>query len=99
MNMIDGVLLWWTCGRPAGADTLRACAKALEAGPSPSWGHQTKIDRENSNPKKVLDRSVRAVSESLGARMTLDFPFIYCKRQGGYAKVERPRQRHDEPLF
>src|ERR1051325_8760985 len=54
MNMIDGVLLVVDAADGPQAQTRFVLRKALEAGAKPIVVIN-KIDRENANPKKVLD--------------------------------------------
>src|SRR5215204_5392228 len=99
MNMIDGVLLVVDAAEGPQAQTRFVLRKALEAGAKPIVVIN-KIDRENANPKKVLDE-VFELFQSLGATdEQLDFPFIYCSAKGGYAKVELEHASGTmEPLF
>jgi GTP-binding protein len=55
MNMIDGVLLVVDAAEGPQAQTRFVLRKALEAGAKPIVVIN-KIDRENANPKKVLDQ-------------------------------------------
>ena len=87
MNMIDGVLLVVDSAEGPQAQTRFVLRKALEAGAKPIVVIN-KIDRENANPKKVLDQ-VFDLFQSLNATdEQLDFPFIYCSAKMGYAKNE-----------
>ena len=99
MNMIDGVLLVVDSAEGPQAQTRFVLRKALEAGAKPIVVIN-KIDRENANPKKVLDE-VFELFQSLGATdEQLDFPFIYCSAKMGYAKVELEHVSGTmEPLF
>src|SRR5712675_1517173 len=99
MNMIDGVLLVVDSAEGPQAQTRFVLRKALEAGAKPIVVIN-KIDRENANPKKVLDE-VFELFESLNATdEQLDFPFIYASAKGGYAKVELEHVSGTmEPLF
>ena len=99
MNMIDGVLLVVDSAEGPQAQTRFVLRKALEAGAKPIVVIN-KIDRENANPKKVLDE-VFELFQSLGATdEQLDFPFIYCSAKGGYAKIELEHASGTmEPLF
>ena len=99
MNMIDGVLLVVDAADGPQAQTRFVLRKALEAGAKPIVVIN-KIDRENANPKKVLDE-VFELFQSLGATdEQLDFPFIYCSAKNGYAKVELEHASGTmEPLF
>lgn len=99
MNMIDGVLLVVDSAEGPQAQTRFVLRKALEAGAKPIVVIN-KIDRDNANPKKVLDL-VFELFMSLGATdEQLDFPFIYCSAKQGYAKVELDHVSGTmEPLF
>jgi GTP-binding protein len=99
MNMIDGVLLVVDAAEGPQAQTRFVLRKALEAGAKPIVVIN-KIDRENANPKKVLDQ-VFELFESLNATdEQLDFPFIYCSAKAGYAKTDLNHVTGTmEPLF
>jgi GTP-binding protein len=99
MNMIDGVLLVVDAADGPQAQTRFVLRKALEAGAKPIVVIN-KIDRENANPKKVLDE-VFELFESLNATdEQLDFPFIYASAKLGYAKTELEHVTGTmEPLF
>ena len=99
MNMIDGVLLVVDAAEGPQAQTRFVLRKALEAGAKPIVVIN-KIDRENANPKKVLDQ-VFELFESLNATdEQLDFPFIYCSAKDGYAKLDLAHVSGTmEPLF
>jgi GTP-binding protein len=99
MNMIDGVLLVVDAADGPQAQTRFVLRKALEAGAKPIVVIN-KIDRENANPKKVLDE-VFELFESLNATdEQLDFPFIYASAKLGYAKTELDHVSGTmEPLF
>ncbi len=99
MNMIDGVLLVVDAADGPQAQTRFVLRKALEAGAQPIVVIN-KIDRENANPKKVLDLvwdlfvSLNATDEQM------DFPVIYASAKDGYAKVELEHVTGTmEPLF
>ncbi len=99
MNMIDGVLLVVDAADGPQAQTRFVLRKALEAGAKPIVVIN-KIDRENANPKKVLDLvwdlflSLNATDEQM------DFPVIYASAKDGYAKVEMEHVSGTmEPLF
>jgi len=99
MNMIDGVLLVVDAADGPQAQTRFVLRKALEAGAKPIVVIN-KIDRENANPKKVLDE-VFELFESLNATdEQLDFPFIFCSAKGGYAKTDMKHASETmKPLF
>ena len=99
MNMIDGVLLVVDASDGPQAQTRFVLRKALEAGAKPIVVIN-KIDRDNANPKKVLDLvfdlfvSLKATDEQL------DFPFVYCSAKEGYAKTDLEHVTGTmEPLF
>ena len=87
MNMIDGVLLVVDSSEGPQAQTRFVLRKALEAGAKPIVVIN-KIDRENANPKKVLDQVFELFMSLNATDEQLDFPFIYCSAKGGYAKLE-----------
>ncbi len=87
MNMIDGVLLVVDSAEGPQAQTRFVLRKALEAGAKPIVVIN-KIDRENANPKKVLDQVFELFLNLNATDEQLDFPFIYCSAKMGYAKNE-----------
>ena len=99
MNMIDGVLLVVDAAEGPQAQTRFVLRKALEAGAKPIVVIN-KIDRDNANPKKVLDEVFELFMSLNATDEQLDFPFIYCSAKGGYAKVELDHVSGTmEPLF
>ena len=99
MNMIDGVLLVVDSAEGPQAQTRFVLRKALEAGAKPIVVIN-KIDRENANPKKVLDQVFELFMSLNATDEQLDFPFIYCSAKAGYAKVELEHVSGTmEPLF
>src|SRR5690349_20053489 len=99
MNMIDGVLLVVDAAEGPQAQTRFVLRKALEAGAKPIVVIN-KIDRDNANPKKVLDQVFELFMSLNATDEQLDFPFIYCSAKGGYAKVELEHVAGTmEPLF
>lgn len=99
MNMIDGVLLVVDSAEGPQAQTRFVLRKALEAGAKPIVVIN-KIDRENANPKKVLDAVFELFMSLNATDEQLDFPFIYCSAKEGYAKVELDHVAGTmEPLF
>jgi GTP-binding protein len=99
MNMIDGVLLVVDAAEGPQAQTRFVLRKALEAGAKPIVVIN-KIDRENANPKKVLDEVFELFISLNATDEQLDFPFIYCSAKGGYAKTELEHVTGTmEPLF
>ena len=99
MNMIDGVLLVVDAADGPQAQTRFVLRKALEAGAKPIVVIN-KIDRENANPKKVLDEVFELFVSLNATDEQLDFPFIYASAKEGYAKVELEHVAGTmEPLF
>src|SRR5215208_1090177 len=99
MNMIDGVLLVVDAADGPQAQTRFVLRKALEAVAKPIVVIN-KIDRENANPKKVLDEVFELFVSLNATDEQLDFPFIYCSAKEGYAKVELEHVAGTmEPLF
>ena len=99
MNMIDGVLLVVDAADGPQAQTRFVLRKALEAGAKPIVVIN-KIDRENANPKKVLDEVFELFISLNATDEQLDFPFIYCSAKLGYAKTELEHITGTmEPLF
>ena len=99
MNMIDGVLLVVDSAEGPQAQTRFVLRKALEAGAKPIVVIN-KIDRENANPKKVLDQVFELFMSLNATDEQLDFPFIYCSAKQGYAKAELEHPSTTmEPLF
>ena len=99
MNMIDGVLLVVDSAEGPQAQTRFVLRKALEAGAKPIVVIN-KIDRDNANPKKVLDKVFELFMSLNATDEQLDFPFIYCSAKLGYAKKELEHTSGTmEPLF
>jgi GTP-binding protein len=99
MNMIDGVLLVVDSAEGPQAQTRFVLRKALEAGAKPIVVIN-KIDRENANPKKVLDEVFELFMSLNATDEQLDFPFIYASAKQGYAKVKLDHVSGTmEPLF
>jgi GTP-binding protein len=99
MNMIDGVLLVVDSAEGPQAQTRFVLRKALEAGAKPIVVIN-KIDRENANPKKVLDQVFELFMSLNATDEQLDFPFIYASAKLGYAKTELDHVTGTmEPLF
>ncbi len=95
MNMIDGVLLVVDSAEGPQAQTRFVLRKALEAGAKPIVVIN-KIDRENANPKKVLDQVFELFMSLNATDEQLDFPFIYCLGQAGLRQDGTgTRHRHD----
>jgi GTP-binding protein len=99
MNMIDGVLLVVDAAEGPQAQTRFVLRKALEAGAKPIVVIN-KIDRENANPKKVLDQVFELFLSLKATDEQLDFPFVYCSAKAGYAKTDLTHTSGTmEPLF
>ena len=99
MNMIDGVLLVVDAAEGPQAQTRFVLRKALEAGAKPIVVIN-KIDRENANPKKVLDEVFELFVSLNATDEQLDFPFVYASAKAGYAKLELQHASGTmEPLF
>jgi GTP-binding protein len=99
MNMIDGVLLVVDSAEGPQAQTRFVLRKALEAGAKPIVVIN-KIDRDNANPKKVLDEVFELFMSLNATDEQLDFPFIYCSAKQGYAKTDLEQTTTTmEPLF
>jgi GTP-binding protein len=99
MNMIDGVLLVVDAADGPQAQTRFVLRKALEAGAKPIVVIN-KIDRENANPKKVLDQVFELFISLNATDAQLDFPFVYCSAKDGYAKLDLEQASNSmEPLF
>jgi len=99
MNMIDGVLLVVDAAEGPQAQTRFVLRKALEAGAKPIVVIN-KIDRENANPKKVLDQVFELFLSLNATAEQLDFPYIYCSAKAGYAKTDLEHVTGTmEPLF
>jgi GTP-binding protein len=99
MNMIDGVLLVVDAAEGPQAQTRFVLRKALEAGAKPIVVIN-KIDRDNADPKKVLDEVFELFMSLKATDEQLDFPFVYCSAKAGYAKVDLAHISGTmEPLF
>jgi GTP-binding protein len=99
MNMIDGVLLVVDAAEGPQAQTRFVLRKALESGAKPIVVIN-KIDRENADPKKVLDEVFELFVSLHATDEQLDFPFVYTSAKDGYAKTELEHVTGTmEPLF
>ena len=99
MNMIDGVLLVVDAAEGPQAQTRFVLRKALEAGAKPIVVIN-KIDRDNANPKKVLDQVFELFISLNATDEQLDFPFVYCSAKAGFAKLDLSHASGTmEPLF
>src|ERR1043165_8541315 len=99
MSMIDGVLLVVDAADGPQAQTRFVLRKALEAGAKPIVVIN-KIDRENANPKKVLDEVFDLFVSLHATDEQLDFPFVYASAKEGYAKLDLSHVSGTmEPLF
>ena len=84
MSMIDGVLLVVDAADGPQAQTRFVLRKALESGAKPIVVIN-KIDRENADPKKVLDEVFDLFIQLHATDEQLDFPFVYASAKEGYA--------------
>src|SRR5438270_220689 len=99
MSMIDGVLLVVDASDGPQAQTRFVLRIALEAGAKPIVVIN-KIDRENANPKKVLDQVFDLFVSLHATDEQLDFPFVYTSAKEGYAKLDlKDNTDSMEPLF
>ena len=99
MNMIDGVLLVVDAAEGTQAQTRFVLRKALESGAKPIVVIN-KIDRDNANPKKVLDEVFELFLSLHATDEQLDFPFVYTSAKDGYAKLDIAHASGTmEPLF
>ena len=99
MSMIDGVLLVVDAAEGPQAQTRFVLRKALEAGAKPVVVIN-KIDRENANPKKVLDLVFDLFIQLHATDEQLDFPYIFASAKDGYAKLDLADPSTSmEPLF
>src|SRR5438552_1621014 len=99
MNMIDGVLLVVDAAEGPQAQTRFVLRKALEAGAKPIVVIN-KIDRENAEPRKVLDRVFDLFVSLHATDEQLDFPFIYASAKLGFARLDlKANNSTMEPLF
>ena len=99
MNMIDGVLLVVDAAEGPQAQTRFVLRKALAAGAKPIVVIN-KIDRENANPKKVLDQVFELFLSLNATDEQLDFPFLYCSAKAGFAQTDLAHpSRTLTPLF
>jgi GTP-binding protein len=99
MSMIDGVLLVVDATEGPQAQTRFVLRKALECGAKPIVVIN-KIDRENTDPKKVLDKVFELFLQLNATDEQLDFPFVYCSAKAGFAKRELEDVSDNmEPLF
>ena len=99
MNMIDGVLLVVDAAEGPQAQTRFVLRKALEAGAKPIVVIN-KIDRDNANPKKVLDQVFDLFISLNATDEQLDFPYVFCSAKAGYAHLEIGQEGGTmDPLF
>ena len=99
MNMIDGVLLVVDAADGPQAQTRFVLRKALEAGAKPIVVIN-KIDRDNVDPHKVLDRVFDLFVSLHATDEQLDFPTVYTSAKEGYAKMDLKQESTTmEPLF
>jgi GTP-binding protein len=99
MSMIDGVLLVVDAADGPQAQTRFVLRKALEAGAQPIVVIN-KIDRDNANPKAVLDQVFELFIQLHATDEQLDFPFVYTSAKLGFAKTDLKHVSGTmEPLF
>ncbi|TMQ00323.1 MAG: translational GTPase TypA [Verrucomicrobia bacterium] len=99
MSMIDGVLLVVDAADGPQAQTRFVLRKALETGAKPIVVIN-KIDRDNADPKKVLDQVFDLFLSLHATDEQLDFPFVYASAKEGYAKLDLGHVSGTmEPLF
>ena len=99
MNMIDGVLLVVDATDGPQAQTRFVLRKALEAGAKPIVVIN-KIDRDNANPKKVLDEVFELFMSLNATDEQLDFPVVFASAKQGFAKLQMEHVSGTmEPLF
>src|ERR1700761_1071720 len=99
MNMIDGVLLVVDAAEGPQAQTRFVLRKALEAGAKPIVVIN-KIDRDNAQPHKVLDRVFDLFVSLNATDEQLDFPVVYASAKEGFAKIHITEESKTmEPLF
>src|SRR5712672_551362 len=99
MSMIDGVLLVVDAADGPQAQTRFVLRKALEAGAKPIVVIN-KIDRENANPKRVLDEVFELFVSIHATDEQMDFPVVYASAKEGFAKLDLKHVSGTmEPLF
>ena len=99
MNMIDGVLLVVDAADGPQAQTRFVLRKALEAGAKPIVVIN-KIDRDNVDPHKVLDKVFDLFVSLHATDEQLDFPTVYTSAKEGYAKIDlKEASTTMDPLF
>ncbi|MEY5062567.1 MAG: GTP-binding protein TypA/BipA, partial [Verrucomicrobiota bacterium] len=87
LRMIDGVLLVVDAAEGPQAQTKFVLRKALAVGAKPIVV-LNKIDRENADPKKVLDQVFELFLELDATDAQLDFPAVYASAKEGYATLK-----------
>ena len=87
LRMIDGVLLVVDAAEGPQAQTKFVLRKALEVGAKPIVV-LNKIDRENADPKKVLDQVFELFLELNATDAQLDFPAVYVSAKEGYSTLK-----------
>ena len=85
LRMIDGVLLVVDAAEGPQAQTKFVLRKALEVGAKPIVV-LNKIDRENADPKKVLDQVFDLFIELHATDAQLDFPAVYASAHSRTAR-------------
>ena len=87
LRMIDGVLLVVDAAEGPQAQTKFVLRKALAVGAKPIVV-LNKIDRENADPKKVLDQVFELFLELEATDAQPDFPAVYASAKEGYATLK-----------
>jgi len=99
MRMVDGVLLLVDAYDGPQAQTRFVLKKALNEGLKPIVVIN-KIDRENSDPKKVHDQVLELFLELEATEEQFQAPFIYASARQGFAIIDLNDERVNlEPLF
>ncbi len=99
MRMVDGVLLLVDAYDGPQAQTRFVLKKALQEGLKPIVVIN-KIDRENSDPKKVHDLVLELFLELDATEEQFHAPFIYASARSGFAVKNLEDERVDlKPLF
>lgn len=99
MKMVDGVLLVVDAYEGPQAQTRFVLRKALQEGLRPIVVIN-KIDRENSNPKKVHDQVLELFLELEATEEQFNCPFLYGSARDGYMMRSLDGEKNSfEPLF
>ena len=99
MRMVDGVLLLVDAYDGPQAQTRFVLRKALQEGLKPIVVIN-KVDRENSDPKKVHDQVLELFMELGASEDQFNAPFLYASAKNGWASLELDHPRVNlDPLF